>query len=156
MTATGWEKVLMALALLGLVCSCGRATVQLQPEKILAQIKQEEQQDRSRQKLLAQASRSALTDYTDYKVGPEDLLEMEIFGQDNLNREVRVNGQGEVTLPLVGVVKVGGAFSQDYRTAIAPALREPIRAQPPGDPYCQGISPPAGLCNGRGGQPRFL
>jgi len=108
MTATGWQKILLVMALVGLVWGCGRATVQVQPEQMLAQIKQEEQQRRGEQRLLAQASQQTLTDYTDYKVGPEDLLEMQIFGQDNLNREVRVNGQGEVTLPLVGVVKVGG------------------------------------------------
>jgi polysaccharide biosynthesis/export protein len=131
MIATGWAKVLIALALLGLVCSCGgRATVQLQPEQVLAQVKQEEQQARGRQKLLAQASRAALADYTDYKVGPEDLLEMEIFGQDDLNREVRVNGQGEITLPLVGVVKVGG-FSPK---AIEQRLRELYGSQYVRDP----------------------
>jgi polysaccharide biosynthesis/export protein len=41
-------------------------------------------------------------------VGPEDQLDIVIFGQDNLNRELRVNGQGEIALPLVGVVKVAG------------------------------------------------
>lgn len=125
MRVTGWEKVLMGLALLGLVCSCGRATVQVQPEQMLAHLKQEEQQHRGQQKLLAQASRTALADYTDYKVGPEDLLEMEIFGQDNLNREVRVNGQGEVTLPLVGVVKVQGLSPK----AIEQRLRDLYGAQ---------------------------
>jgi len=113
MTSTGWEKVLLAMALLGLVWGCGRTTAQLQPEQMLAQIKQEEAQQRGQQRLLAQASRTALADYKDYKVGPEDLLEMQIFGQDNLNREIRVNGRGEITLPLVGVVPVSGLSPQE-------------------------------------------
>jgi polysaccharide export outer membrane protein len=107
MTATVWQKMLLAAALLGLVCGCGRAAVQLQPEQVLAQMEREASQRRGQQ-LQLQASRTALASYTDYKVGPEDLLEMEIFGQDDLNRQVRVNGEGEVTLPLVGVVQVAG------------------------------------------------
>lgn len=108
MTATIWQKMLLAAALLGLVCGCGRSTVQLQPEQVLAQVERDALQRRGRQQLQAQASRTAVSHYTDYKVGPEDLLEIEVFGQDNLNRQARVNGQGEVTLPLVGVVKVAG------------------------------------------------
>ena len=54
-----------------------------------------------------------MTSYKDYKVGPEDLLAIEIFGQDKLNRELRVNGQGEITMPLVGVVKVAGLTPQE-------------------------------------------
>ena len=47
-------------------------------------------------------------DYQDYKVGPEDLLAISIFGQDTLSGEVRVNGQGMITMPLVGELKVVG------------------------------------------------
>jgi polysaccharide export outer membrane protein len=95
-------------ALAGLAPGCGGAQVQLQPEQMLAQVERHKMQHDNRQRLLAQASRTALANFTDYQVGPEDLLDIQIFGQDNLNREVRVNGQGEVTLPLVGVVKVAG------------------------------------------------
>lgn len=64
------------------------------------------------QQLAIQATRLSPTDYRDYQVGPEDLLAIEIYGQDNLNRELRVNGQGEITMPLVGVVKVAGLTPQ--------------------------------------------
>jgi polysaccharide biosynthesis/export protein len=65
--------------------------------------------------LLVQASQASLVNYKDYKVGPEDLLVVEIYGQEKLNREVRVNGQGEITMPMVGVVKVGGLSPQADR-----------------------------------------
>jgi polysaccharide export outer membrane protein len=58
--------------------------------------------------LMLQATQTSLTSYKDYQVGPEDQLVIEIFGQDKLRRELRVNGQGEITMPLVGVVKVAG------------------------------------------------
>uniref|UniRef100_A0A7C3UWH1 Polysaccharide export protein n=1 Tax=Desulfobacca acetoxidans TaxID=60893 RepID=A0A7C3UWH1_9BACT len=59
-------------------------------------------------RLQTQSSRAGAAAPSDYLVGPEDLLEVKIYGQDDLNREVRVNGEGEITLPLVGVVKVAG------------------------------------------------
>lgn len=64
------------------------------------------------QQLAIQATHIPSTDYKDYQVGPEDLLAIEIYGQDNLNRELRVNGQGEITMPLVGVVRVAGLTPQ--------------------------------------------
>jgi hypothetical protein len=63
--------------------------------------------------LLTQANQATLSGYKDYKVGPEDLLTVGFFGQDDLNREVRVNGQGEVSLPLTGALPAG--LSQEVR-----------------------------------------
>jgi len=62
--------------------------------------------------LMVHATQASLINYKDYIVGSEDLLTINFFGHDNLNREVRVNGQGEITLPLVGVVKVSGLTPQ--------------------------------------------
>jgi polysaccharide export outer membrane protein len=62
---------------------------------------------------MVQATQASLVNYKDYKVGAEDQLVIEIYGQDKLNRELRVNGQGEITMPLVGVVKVGGLTPQE-------------------------------------------
>jgi polysaccharide export outer membrane protein len=50
--------------------------------------------------------------YKDYQVGPEDLLEIGIYGQEKLNRILRVSGQGDITMPLVGAVKVAGLTPQ--------------------------------------------
>jgi polysaccharide export outer membrane protein len=71
------------------------------------------QQQMMQQQLLLQASRASLASYKDYKVGPEDQLSIKIFGQDNLNRDPTINGQGEVSMPLVGVVKVAGMTPQE-------------------------------------------
>ena len=108
MKTTSLAKILLMAAIPALSFGCGGAQVQLQPEHMLARVERHKMQHDNRQLLLSQASRKASANFTDYQVGPEDLLDIQIFGQDNLNREVRVNGQGEVTLPLVGVVKVAG------------------------------------------------
>jgi polysaccharide export outer membrane protein len=62
--------------------------------------------------LMVQATQASLASYKDYQIGAEDQLAITVFGQDNLNRELRVNGQGEITMPLVGVVKVAGLTPQ--------------------------------------------
>jgi polysaccharide export outer membrane protein len=58
----------------------------------------------------------------DYRIGPEDLLEVQVFGVDQLSRTVRVNSRGFVSLPLIGVVGVGGMTAQEAEAAIAQLL----------------------------------
>jgi polysaccharide export outer membrane protein len=55
----------------------------------------------------------------DYKIGPQDLIEIQVFGIDNLKREVRVNSRGIISLPLVGPVTVAGLTNQEAETLIA-------------------------------------
>lgn len=43
---------------------------------------------------------------SDYLIGPQDLLKVEVFGVENLNRSVRVNLEVK-SLPLVGLVRAG-------------------------------------------------
>jgi polysaccharide biosynthesis/export protein len=96
-----------------LVLGCGGPTRQVQPDQLRAQCETLSQKNSLQDKLLAQAGRATLADYRDYTVGPEDLLEIVFLGADDLNREVRVSGQGEVSLPLVGDVKVGGISTEE-------------------------------------------
>jgi polysaccharide biosynthesis/export protein len=63
--------------------------------------------------LLSQASQAEMVNYKDYQVGPEDQLDILVYGQDALNRSLRVNGQGEIVMPLVGTVKVAGLTTQE-------------------------------------------
>ncbi|MFZ2087364.1 MAG: polysaccharide biosynthesis/export family protein [Desulfobaccales bacterium] len=80
--------------------------IQLQAEPVLAQAGGIS--PGGEQLLSAQPTRGPLAGNPNYAVGPEDLLAVQFFGQDDHNREVRVTGEGEITLPLVGAVKVAG------------------------------------------------
>ncbi len=51
----------------------------------------------------------------DYKIGPQDLIEIQVFGIDNLKREVRVNSRGVISLPLVGPVRSPGSRARKPR-----------------------------------------
>jgi polysaccharide biosynthesis/export protein len=55
----------------------------------------------------------------DYRIGPSDLIEIQVFGIDTLRREVRVNSKGAISLPLVGQVIIGGLTGEEAETLIA-------------------------------------
>lgn len=57
----------------------------------------------------------------DYKIGPNDLLDIEVFGVEELKRTVRVNSTGHVSLPLIGTMSVAGLTSSEAQTLIANA-----------------------------------
>src|SRR5579864_7983400 len=44
----------------------------------------------------------------DYRIGPEDLIDIAVFEVPELSHTVRVSAAGEVSLPLIGNMKVGG------------------------------------------------
>jgi polysaccharide biosynthesis/export protein len=66
----------------------------------------------------------------DYRIGAEDLLEIQVFGVDQLTRTVRVNSLGQVSLPLIGNLEVGGLTAQDAETLIAARLTETYLQRP--------------------------
>jgi polysaccharide biosynthesis/export protein len=49
----------------------------------------------------------------DYRIGAEDLLEVSVFEVPELSRTVRVSASGEISLPLLGAVRVGGLSTRE-------------------------------------------
>jgi polysaccharide export outer membrane protein len=49
----------------------------------------------------------------DYRIGPQDLVEIQVYGVDSLRREVRVNSRGVISLALIGAVNIGGLTAQE-------------------------------------------
>jgi polysaccharide biosynthesis/export protein len=66
----------------------------------------------------------------DYRIGPEDLLEIQVFGVDQLTRTVRVNSRGLVSLPLIGNLEVGGLTSSQAEALIVARLSENFLQDP--------------------------
>jgi polysaccharide export outer membrane protein len=60
----------------------------------------------------------------DYRVGPLDVLEVEVFGAADLTRSVRVTEGGEITLPLIGRVRAAGQTVSELEAEIARRLEE--------------------------------
>jgi len=67
---------------------------------------------------------------SDYRIGVEDLLEIQVFGVDQLSRTVRVNSLGNVSLPLIGAVALGGLTAQEAEKVIAAKLAENFLQDP--------------------------
>ncbi|MEO5565598.1 MAG: polysaccharide biosynthesis/export family protein [Luteimonas sp.] len=61
---------------------------------------------------------------TDYRIGAQDLLEISVFGIDELNKSVRVNSNGQISLPLIGGVMAGGQTIPALEKTIAGKLAE--------------------------------
>lgn len=69
-------------------------------------------------------SAGAYTGLSDYRLGPLDLIEVSVFQVPDMDREVRVNSSGMISLPLIGGVHVGGRTIQEVEEAIALKLME--------------------------------
>ncbi|MBG9389052.1 polysaccharide biosynthesis/export family protein [Caenimonas aquaedulcis] len=66
----------------------------------------------------------------DYRVGPNDLIDIEVLDLDNLKRTVRVNAAGAISMPLIGQVVVAGLSSQEVEQLIADRYREKYLQNP--------------------------
>ena len=66
----------------------------------------------------------------DYRVGPQDLLEINVFQVPDLNRTVRVNTSGEISLPLIGRVQAGGRTVQEVEEDISGKLSKSFLQNP--------------------------
>ncbi len=60
---------------------------------------------------------------TDYPIGPGDVIEISVPGMDDLkDRIVRVSGAGQIELPLLGKLDVGGMTEKGVRDELKSAL----------------------------------
>ena len=66
----------------------------------------------------------------DYRISPNDLMEFDVFGVPDMKRDVRVNASGEITLPLIGQVKVAGLTAQAAEQLIAAKFEEKYLRDP--------------------------
>ncbi len=72
----------------------------------------------SEQKTTSQNDRSALV------IGPGDEIEVTVYGAPDLSQHSRVNGNGNISMPLIGYVRLAGLSSSEAELAIANQLRQ--------------------------------
>jgi len=61
-----------------------------------------------------------------YMLGPEDVLEISVWKEENLQREVLVRPDGKISFPLVGDIQAEGKTPEQLRHEIAGWLRKYI------------------------------
>lgn len=65
------------------------------------------------------AASGAYEGASDYRIGAQDLLQISVFGVQDLDKEVRVNSNGQISLPLVGGVMAGGKTIPELEADLA-------------------------------------
>ena len=65
------------------------------------------------------SSSGAYQGANDYRIGGQDLLNISVFGVEELNKDVRVNSNGQISLPLVGAVMAGGRTIPELEAELA-------------------------------------
>lgn len=56
---------------------------------------------------------------SEYRLGAQDLLEVTVFGIEALDRTIRVNADGQISLPLIGNVMAGGRSIPELEAELA-------------------------------------
>jgi polysaccharide export outer membrane protein len=64
---------------------------------------------------------------SDYRIGANDLLEINVFEAQELNRTQRVSAGGEITLPLLGAVQAAGLTAREFEILLEARLRKYIK-----------------------------
>lgn len=67
----------------------------------------------------------------DYRLNPGDEIEVYVWGDERLQRAIRVLPDGSFTFPLVGRVVVGGMKTGDVEQVISQSLATQYNGQPP-------------------------
>ncbi|QLQ25671.1 MAG: polysaccharide export protein [Dechloromonas sp.] len=80
--------------------------------------------------LSASKALPATGELDEYRLGPQDLIEISVFQVQELTRSVRVNAQGMITLPLLGQVRAGGLTANELEAVLTTKLSENLLQDP--------------------------
>ena len=58
----------------------------------------------------------------DYRLGPDDVLEITVYREDELYREVRISSSGSISFPLLGDVKAEGLTTNELEKTLEEKL----------------------------------
>lgn len=66
----------------------------------------------------------------DYRIGPNDQLQVTVFDAPDLSHSVRVGGDGEISLPLLGTLKAAGLTPHELELVLQALLRKTYMKDP--------------------------
>ena len=66
----------------------------------------------------------------EYRIGPEDLVEISVFEASEMNRSLRVSASGEISLPLLGGVHCSGLTPRELEVVLQELLRRSYMKDP--------------------------
>lgn len=116
------------------VLACGYLRAQAQDYQVApksqsaegsaATVESTEDYNRKLERLKEQFAETREQQTGDYRIGPQDLLDINVFEAPELNRTVRVSENGEVSLPLLGGIHVVRLTARELENTLAARLRE--------------------------------
>ena len=59
-----------------------------------------------------------------YRLGANDLIKVQVFGEESLNTETRVSGDGKISIPLLGILEIKGLTVKETEELIAKRLAD--------------------------------
>ena len=65
-----------------------------------------------------------------YRIGPNDVIRIQVFGEDDLTLESKVSGEGKINYPLLGLVEVEGRTTQELQQELTGRLANGYVRQP--------------------------
>ncbi len=86
--------------------------------------------NRRLQELWQSAGPVSLSAQSEYRIGPEELLEITVFGAPELNRVVRVSASGKISLMLLGTIHAAGFTPQELEVVLEEHLRRTYMKDP--------------------------
>src|SRR5215469_1314432 len=107
--ASFWSFVFFTLAASQLMANCGMDAAQTNKPVVTA---------------------FASNEATEYRISHEDILQVSVFQVNDLNSAVQVSQDGNITLPLIGKVQVGGKTTSEAEQMIAGKLRQKYLQSP--------------------------
>jgi polysaccharide export outer membrane protein len=66
----------------------------------------------------------------DYRIGPDDMLQIKVFDAPDLSQTVRVAGDGDISLPLLGTIKAAGMTPRELELVLQALLRRTYMKDP--------------------------
>jgi len=133
MNRKSFEGLLFLILAAFVFSSCASAPPKKEKTFSEVQVKEIESSRQTKamnEKLLMSTLASRKTSSRDYKIGPEDLLEINVFEAEKLNKTVRVSAQGNINLPLLGVLRVKGLTASEMEREIRDLLAEKYLQDP--------------------------
>jgi polysaccharide biosynthesis/export protein len=103
--------------------STGRAEAPPNPESV-------EDWNRRLRERFASGDQVPSYDPQEYVIGPEDVLDINVFEASEMNRGVRVSASGEISLPLLGAVTAAGLTPRELETTLQELLRQKYMKDP--------------------------
>lgn len=86
-------------------------------------------QDASKEKAASKVQAPAPTEHPEtnnqeYKIGPQDVLKIDVWKEDQLTRTVPVRPDGKITLPLINDVQASGLTPLELSTVLRDSLKK--------------------------------